>query len=479
MTDTRPIAPLVQSVASATTGALWLDRLNPPVRARPSLTSLGPTAPTGVDVAIVGGGYSGLWSAYYLAKLNPNLSIMVVEREFCGFGASGRNGGWCVGDLAGTTEAYAKRSSMDEALRLKRAMFDAVDEVARVCIEEGIDCEYAKGGVIRVARNQAQADRQQAEVEREQSYGLTDNDIQLLSADAAQRLVAATDVFSGIFSPHCAAVNPAKLARGLVTAVEAHGVTVVEDTAVTSIGPGVITIGADQGQPDMVIRAQSIIRATEAYTRDLPGVRRQLLPVYSLMVATQPLDQSVFDHIGLQSRQTFADDRHMVIYGQRTADNRLAFGGRGAPYLFGSRIHRETEHDLDAHRLITGTLCELFPVLAEARITHRWGGVLAAPRNMLPGLSYDPDTGLGSLGGYVGEGVAAANVAGRTMAELVNGTVSERTSLPWVGVTARQWEPEPVRWLGVRAISRLAASTDKREFNGAKSTRPRPWPLNR
>lgn len=460
MTD-RP--PIVRTVASATTGALWLDRLDPPIKARPSLTALGSDAPAQVDVAIIGGGYSGLWTAYYLAKLNPALSILVIEREFCGFGASGRNGGWCEGMLAGSLEKYAARSSMDEAVRLVRAMHDTVDEVAQVCIEEGINCDYAKGGVIRVARNQPQADRQAAEVEHERSLGFTEADVQLLDAAAAEQMLGATNVLSGIFTPHCAAIDPAKLVRGLASAVEALGVTVVEDTEVTSVGPGVVTVGRGRSEPDMVIRARHVVRATEAYTRDLPGEKRTYIPVYSLMVATEPLDDSVFDQIGLSSRPTFADDRYMVIYGQRTADNRLAFGGRGVPYLFGSRISRETEHVLDAHELIAATLCELFPMLSDARITHRWGGVLAIPRNWLPGVNYDPATGISSLGGYVGEGVAAANLAGRTMADLVNGTKSERTTLPWVGVESRKWEPEPLRWLGVRGSRRILVGADDRE----------------
>ncbi len=456
--------PIVSTVPSATTGAMWLDRLDPPIKARPSLTALGSDAPTEVDVAIIGGGYSGLWTAYYLAKVNPNLSILVIEREFCGFGASGRNGGWCEGMIAGSAEKYAARSSMAEAIRLQRAMFDTVDEVARVCIAEGIDCDYAKGGVIRVARNQPQADRQRAEVEHERSQGFGEEDVRFLEAEAAQEMLGATNVLSGIFTPHCAAIDPAKLVTGLARAVEALGVTIVEDTAVTSIGPGVVTVGSGPSEPDMVIRARHVVRATEAYTRDLPGLKRQFIPVYSLMVATEPLDESIFDQIGLTSRPTFADDRYLVIYGQRTEDNRLAFGGRGVPYLFGSRIDRDTEHVLEAHELIAATLCELFPMLSDARITHRWGGVLAIPRNWLPGLSYDAATGMGSLGGYVGEGVAAANLAGRTMAELVNGTTTERTTLPWVGVEARKWEPEPLRWLGVRGSRRILVGADEREY---------------
>jgi glycine/D-amino acid oxidase-like deaminating enzyme len=142
----------------------------------------------------------------------------------------------------------------------------------------------------------------------------------------------------------------------------------------------------------------------------------------------------------------------------------LAFGGRGVPYIYGSGINPESENQLESHRLLGETLVELFPVLDGITITHRWGGVLAIPRNWLPGLRFDPISGQGTLGGYIGEGVAAANLAGRTMAELVAGHDTERTSLPWVGVESRPWEPEPLRWIGVRASRRVLREADKREY---------------
>jgi glycine/D-amino acid oxidase-like deaminating enzyme len=446
------------SVGAATPRSLWLDRLEPPVTPRPGLGG-----DLDADVAIVGGGFSGLWTAYYLRQLDPRLRVIVVEREHCGYGASGRNGGWCEGAVAGSFEAYAARSTVAEARRLVRAMFATVDEVARVCQVEGIDCGLAKGGTVRLARNRPQLRRQRDEVAQRRTLGFTSDEIRLLDQTEAAAMVNATGVRGGIFLAPSAALDPARLVRGLARVVEAAGVTIVEQTRVTALGPG--GVRTDRGR----IRATAVVRATEAYSRDLPGARRDLIPVYSLMVATEPLEGAVFDQIGLAGRPTFADDRYLVIYGQRTEDNRIAFGGRGVPYLFGSRIDPRTELRQEAHQLIADTLAELFPVLDGAAITHRWGGVLGIPRNWLPGLSYDPRTGFGILGGYVGEGVAAANLAGRTMAELVLGADTERTSLPWVGVRSRPWEPEPLRWLGVRASRRLLMRADQREY---RSDRP-------
>lgn len=441
-----------QRLDDAIEHALWLDRL-PPAPARPPLTG-----DVDVDVAVVGGGFSGLWTAYELARRDPTMRIVVLERETCGFGASGRNGGWVVGELAGSTEAYAARSSISEALRLERAIADTVDEIGRVVTAERIDCGFAKGGNVRVARTAPQARRQREEVDQARRHGFDEEHIRLLSESEARSRLDATGVRSGIFFGPCAAVDPAALVRGLTDAVERRGVVVHERTPVESIdGRRVVCPGG-------TVNAEVVVRATEAYTRDLPGRRRDLLPVYSLMIATEPLDDDRYADIGLADRETFSDDRRNVIYGQRTADGRLAFGSQGSrPYRFGSVIDPATELHLAAHRDIHRVLVDLLPRLDDVAITHRWGGVLAIPRDWLPSVRYDRASGQASLGGYVGEGVAAANLAGRTLADLVVGADSDLTSLPWVDLAHRRWEPEPLRWLGVRTSRLLLRAADRRE----------------
>ncbi len=438
---------------NATTTALWLDHLGD-IEQRPALAG-----DIEVDVAIVGGGFSALWTAYYLNQLDPTVRIAIIEKHFCGYGASGRNGGWAEGGLAVGPEKYAQWSTMDEAMRLVHAMHDTVDEIGRVARAENIDCGYAKGGWIRVARNSAQERRMREEMAQPNPHG------ELLEPDAARTYLNATDVHCGIYSPDCAAIDPARLVRGLADVVEKRGVTIYEDTAAASVEPGVVR--TNRG----TVRAEFVVRATEGYTRDLLGERRALLPVYSLMVATEPLPDAMFDEIGLADRPTFSDDRYMVIYGQRTEDNRLAFGGRGVPYLFGSAVNRTGEIHNESHALIRQTLIELLPVLKDVSFTHRWGGVLGIPRDWVPGLRLDRSSGVGVLGGYVGEGVAAANLAGRTMAELIDGNPTERTTLPWVGHTVRRWEPEPFRWLGVRSSRRILVAADEQEFASDKDAK--------
>ena len=211
------------------------------------------------------------------------------------------------------------------------------------------------------------------------------------------------------------------------------------------------------------MRAEVVVRATEGYTAGFRSARRELVPLYSMMIATAPLSDAQWNAIGLASRPTFADGRHTVIYGQRTADGRIAFGGRGAPYHFGSRINSSFDTDQRVCHALIETLHELFPILADAEITHHWGGPLGVPRDMHPTVRFDRRTGLAVAGGYVGDGVATTHLAGRTLADLVTGSDTDLVRLPWVGHRSRRWEPEPLRWSGVNLVRRAAGAADRAE----------------
>lgn len=445
--------------------SLWHDGHPGSLDSRPALAG-----DTQVDVAIVGGGYTGLWTAYYLLRLDPTLRILVIEREIIGFGASGRNGGWVVGELAAGPDRHAKVAGDEAARRFLGELFDSVDEVGRVAEREDFDCHYAKGGTIRLARNNAQATRQREEVEHHQSrFGLTDDDLRLLDADEARSHLAATGVVGGLFFAHTAAVHPVRLVRGLGESVERLGGAIAEHTTATAIEPGRVV--TDRG----TVSAEVVVRALEGYTSTLEGHGRTLSPLYSLMVATEPLGDDLWAQIGLSERQTFADDRHLVIYGQRTADGRIAFGGRGAPYGYGSRIDQAIEQRSRMHDRIAETLVELLPMLGGVEITHRWGGVLGVPRDWFPSVGFDRDSGTAWGGGYVGEGVAAANLAGRTLADLITGTDSSRVDLPWVGHRSRKWEPEPLRWFAINGALGVMGLADRSEERSGRDSRLARW----
>ncbi|TFH19885.1 MAG: FAD-dependent oxidoreductase [Acidimicrobiales bacterium] len=448
------------------TKSLWLDQLAGPLTRRPTLSG-----DVDVDVAIVGAGYTGLWTAYSLLGSDPSLRVLVVEREMVGFGASGRNGGWCVGELAGGLEGAVAAGGRDAGIRMTRAIIDTVDEVGRVVDAEGIDCGFAKGGVIRLARTVAQVQRQRAEVDEYHHFGFGDEVLRVLDADAATDCLRAPDVHGGVLYGPAARVQPARLVRGLADATERLGATIVEGTAATRIVGGTSGSRARVSTDRGTITADVVVRATEAYTRDLDGLRRDIVPLYSLMVATEPLPDDVWDEIGLRDMETFADDRHMVIYGQRTVDGRLAFGGRGAPYRFGSGIDAATEASSKIHDRIIATLRELVPAAGDAQVTHRWGGVLGVPRDWRPSVGLDRATGLAWAGGYVGEGVAATNLAGRTLADLITGTDSDLVTLPWVGHRSPRREPEPLRWAGINVGLRAAGFIDRYEAKRQRESR--------
>jgi glycine/D-amino acid oxidase-like deaminating enzyme len=220
-----------------------------------------------------------------------------------------------------------------------------------------------------------------------------------------------------------------------------------------------------------ILRAERVIRATEGYTCSLAGERRRLIPVYSLIIATETLPESAWEQIGLRRRETFSDHRHLVIYGQRTADDRLVFGGRGAPYHFGSRIRPGFDRDDRVFEALRATLVDLFPVVADAAITHRWGGALGISRDWTASVGLDAATGIGWAGGYVGDGVSTTNLAGRTLTDLVLGRDTDLTRLPWVGHRSRQWEPEPLRWLGINAGLRAMTWADQEEARTGRPSR--------
>lgn len=411
---------------------------------------------TTADVAIAGAGYTGLWTAYYLLRARPGLRVVVAEAEIAGFGASGRNGGWCSALFPQSTSRLDRRYGREAALALRRAMNDTVDEVGRVSADEGIDCGFSKGGTVVLARTPAQLHSAAGAAASDAEYGGIDG-IDLLDGEAAWARLAATRVLGGTYTPHCARIQPARLARGLARAVERLGGTLHEGTRVTALRPG--ELRTDRG----TVRAGTVLRATEAWSSTLPGSRRAVVPVYSLMVATEPLPDDVWRTIGLAQHETFSDYRNLIIYGQRSADGRIVFGGRGAPYHLGSGISARFDTDPHVFTMLRDTLFDLLPQVRDHEITHAWGGPLGIPRDWHASVGLDPDTRVGWAGGYVGDGVGTANLAGRTLADLVLGMDTDRTRLPWVGHRSPPWEPEPLRWLGVNAGLRAAPIADAEE----------------
>jgi glycine/D-amino acid oxidase-like deaminating enzyme len=435
----------------STTPSFWLDQLGPR-SPRPALAG-----DRDADVCIIGGGFTGLWTAYELRRAAPGLEVVVLEARHAGFGASGRNGGWVLGKLSGTPEAWDARGGPGTARAMVAAIQATVGEIGAVVEREGIECDYEHGGTLIAAQSDTQLDRlrEMAATERR----LLGEDLAWALLDEAQ-LEARVQVDGGrgaLYSPHCARVQPARLVQGLAAAAERAGAVIHESTPVTAVAPGMAQ--TDHGR----VRARYVLRATEGYTADMPGTHRTLLPMNSSMIVTEPLDDATWAQLGWDGAETLLDGSYVYTYSQRTADGRIAIGGRGVPYRFGSQTDREGPVPARTVQELRAGLLSLFPSLADVRVDRSWHGILGVSRNWLPTVALDPSTGLGYAGGYAGEGVAASNLAARTLRDLVLGQDTELTRLGWVGNPARSWEPEPLRFIATHLVYSLYRLADRQE----------------
>ena len=444
--------------------SLWMDQLDEPLLARPALEQ-----DLDIDVAIIGAGYTGLWTAYYLKRQAPDLNIAIIEAQTAGFGASGRNGGWLMGNLLGEDRLLAGLSPEQ-----RRASYDLLhaipEEVAIVLEREGIDCDYRKGGALYcAARYPEQEASLRQYLDKLYKQGLNESDYRWLSPEQLAQQIRVAKPYGGIYAPHVATIHPAKLVRGLARTVERMGVRIYENSPVTQWQSGSLRTAKAS------VRSRWIVPAVEGYSVTLPPLGRYQLPVQSLIVATEPLSAATWDEIGLSRGQAFSESSRQVTYGQRTADNRLIFGARGG-YQFAGQLRHDfdlTRSEIELRRYLFG---ELFPQLKNVQITHGWGGNLGMSRRFKPHMLCDRVSGIALSGGYGGEGVGASNLGGRTLADLILQRDTERVRQPWVltrgGLNAlKAWEPEPCRWLGYNAIIRSFVHEDQTLANPTSA----PW----
>jgi glycine/D-amino acid oxidase-like deaminating enzyme len=419
-----------------------------------------------VDVAILGAGYTGLWTAYYLLRAEPSLRVAVLEAEIAGFGASGRNGAWCAPGLNISLSRLARLHGPEAARRTYLAVDAAVEEIGRVARDEGLDIEWRRGGQLTVARGAHEEPAVRAELAELERFRLADG-YELLDAGALRARIDVGGGTLGLYTPAAAAIQPAKLARSLARTVTDMGVRLYERTTVTDVrargtgngsGGGGAALVTERGE----VTADSVVLAGEAYLCRLPRLHRALIPVWSQIVLSEPLPADEWERIGWRDHELIGSPRLTVVYLSRTSDGRIVFGGRGAPYRFGSVIRDEYGRHEGTFAMLRELAGSWFPQLRRVGFSHAWGGALGMPRDWHPTIEYDPRTGLGSARGYVGHGVATSNLAGRTLAELIMGQASERTELPLVNHRSRDWEPEPLRWLGVRYVQAALARLDRR-----------------
>lgn len=435
--------------------SFWLETSGDDLTPRPALEGV-----VEADVAILGAGFTGLWTAYYLLEREPSIKVIVLEQRIAGFGASGRNGGWLYPGFPLSLGELARRYGAETARAVHYAMRQTVDEVERVLEQEGIDAQFHRGGVLRLARGWHQLPALEETARTLERLGITDY-AEWLSAEEVRERVRVTEVVAGLYSRQAAVVHPGRLVRGLARAVERRGGTIFEESPVTEFRGGRRPFFRT---PKGEVHARVLVLAGEAYLSQLPSLRRSLIPIYSLIVLTEPLPPHVWEEIGWGNRELLSSQRLTVDYLQRTADGRIMFGGRGAPYHFGSRITDAFDRHEPTHEMLRQMCYEWFPVLRlhGVRFTHAWGGPLGVPRDWMPTMRYDPGSGIAIACGYTGQGVATANLAGRILADLITGCESPLTRLPMTKHRIRPWEPEPLRWLGVRYVQKALEGLDRR-----------------
>ena len=414
-----------------------------------------------VDVAILGAGYTGLWTAYALQQRDPSLRIGIVEAEIAGFGGSGRNGGWCVAGLGVTIGELARRYGDDTARHVTRVMRETVDEVGRACASDIPEAQFFKGGVLRLARGRHERPVVQAAFDLRTRLGLDDGCTLLTPAEVAERVVV-TEVTGALADAHGATLHPGHLVRGLAERVEGRGATIWEQTRVTAVRPGRPGRRPSLETAAGTVQADVVVLAGEAYLAQLPQLSRTVLPVYSLAVMTEPLSAAQLHAIGWAGRECLSSQRLSVDYLSRTVDGRILFGGRGAPYHFASAVKPDYDRHAPTHEWLREQLVEWFPALAGIGFTAAWGGPVGMPRTWLPTFSYRAATGMAAAFGYTGQGVAASHLAGRVLADLITGGGAQWSRLPMVGHRPRRWEPEPLRWLAVRYLQGAVNRVDDR-----------------
>lgn len=438
--------------------SFWLETCGEDLPPRPALQHS-----IEVDVAILGGGYTGLWTAYYLLNADPHLKVAVFEKEIIGYGASGRNGGWCSSKFPVTPAMLERRYGTGAARLLMLAMKGAVEEVSRVCEKEEIEAHFHKGGVLTLARGEHHVPMLRSTMAAYERLGLG-SWVKLMSPQEASEHIRVTKVSAALLQTENASIHPGRLVRGLGRTIERRGAVVYEQTPVLDFQPG--------ATPRLITPAgeararKAIVLAGESYLSRFPKLHRTVLPVYSLIALTEPLSAEQWNLIGWQNCESVASCNYTVDYLTRTWDGRILFGSRGAPYRLGSKITDEQDRHAETHARIENLTREWFPMLQATKFTHHWGGPVGMPRDWMPMTHFDPVTKIATARAYTGQGVSTTNLTGRILAELITGRTTELSALPITQRRSPLWEREPLRWLAVRYMQNAFQRIDEAGMRG-------------
>ena len=397
------------------------------------------------DITIIGGGFSGLWSAYHLKQLQPSLKIAIFEQNYVGFGASGRNGGWASAEYPTSNARIIKEHGIQTYNNLRKSLIESIDEIGQIAKSNNWQIEFAKGGALVFATNKAQLSRISSNLDDEHKF---------LNQSQASELLNVAKIKGGVYTPHCAALNPFNLTQSLAKYLEGIGVEIFEDSKVDEISDKEVLVNGYK------IKCHISIRATEAFTAR-KWMANQQIPIYSLMVATEPIPEAILTQIRNSQRATFQEACNLITYAQITGDNRLAIGGRGVRYKLFSRLSERSEIDNRMHTALEKRAVRWFPQLQSVKFEYRWGGPVALTRRWQSYLNYNAASGQAAIGGYVGDGVTLSYLVAKTLAQIINH--QKTLDLPFVNQKIGRWEPEPIRYLAVNAGFKATVAADFEE----------------
>lgn len=443
----------------ASSTPLWLDDSRRP-EPRGALTGA-----HDVDLAVVGGGFTGLWAALLALEEEPGREVVVLEGARLGWAATGRNGGFCSSSLThGVGNGRARwPGEMPLLQRLGAANLNAIEEAIRAY---DIDCDFERTGELDVAVESWQLEDLRALCE---ILGELGEGAELLDAAQTRALVSSPTYLGGLLDRHSVAmVNPARLAWGLADAVEAAGGRVHESTRVLrlrSAGERVeltTVTGRGTGTGTGMVRARQVVLATNAFPSPLRRARALVVPVWDHIIATEPLSRAQRESLGWQARCGVGDAGNQFHYYRLTIDNRLVFGGYDALYYYGSDLSARRQRRPQTEQMLYGHMLATFPGLQGVRITHTWGGAIDTSTRFSASWQRAHAGRVVSVLGYTGLGVGASRFGAQVCLDLLAGRDNERTRLEMVRRGPLPWPPEPLRWLGIALTRRSIARADAR-----------------
>jgi len=438
--------------------SLWLEEIASELTPLPALEGL-----LDVDVAIVGGGFVGLWTALRLLELKPDCRIAIVERDICGGGASGRNGGFVMSWWP-KISSLAAQCGKDEALRLARASAAAIGEIEAFCKAHDIDAHFHRAGWLWTATTDAQRGAWKGVQQICERLG--EPVFQSLSDSEVARRAGSAKHLEGVLEASNATVQPARLVRGLRRVALEKGVRIFENTPMLSL---------DRGRPAVIrtpggeLRAPKVVMATNAWAAAVPELRRTILPVTSTVVATAPIPERL-EQIGWTGGEAITDSQLMVDYYRTTRDGRIAFGKGTGMISFASRIDESYDHNPQLSEDTEQDLRRTYPQLDDVPVTHSWTGPIDRTYDSLPVFGHldgAPHIVYGI--GWSGNGVGPSRLGGRILASLALGIDDEWSRCGLVGRQPKRFPPEPVRYVGGLMVRGAVQRKEQAEAQNRKS----------